>query len=122
MNDDVITRETEFELDPANPPRTDWHHFDRLTDQERHEAGLADPDCPPATEEQLARAHRVPNIKAIRRRLSLTQEEFARRFGLSLGTVRDWERGSHQPDQAARTLLRVIAFNPEVVQQALRQD
>lgn len=36
-----------------------------------------------------------------------------------LGTVRDWEQGRNQPDHAARALLPVIAFAPDVVEQAL---
>jgi putative transcriptional regulator len=118
-DDDTIIQ---FELDPANPPKPDWRAFDSMTEQERHAAALADPDCPPATEAQLARAYRVPNIKTIRRRLNLTQEQFARRFQLSLGAVRDWEQGTHQPDHAARALLRVIAFNPDLVEKALSHE
>lgn len=110
-----------FELDPARLPATDWGRFDAMTDQERHLAALSDPDSPPATAEQLARARRVPNVRALRRKLNLTQEQFAHRFQLSLGAVRDWEQGRNQPDHAARTLLRVIEFDPDVVQQALQQ-
>lgn len=108
-----------FDLDPEHPPATDWTAFDQMTETERHAAALADPDAQPATEEQLARATRAPSVRSLRRRLNLTQEEFARTFHLSLGTVRDWEQGRTQPDQAARALLRVIAFNPQLVQQAL---
>jgi hypothetical protein len=53
----------QFELDPANPPKPDWGVFDAMTGQERHAAALADPDCLPATEAQLTRAHRVPISK-----------------------------------------------------------
>jgi putative transcriptional regulator len=113
---------TYFELDPSNLPQTDWTAFDAMSDEERHRAALADPDAAPATEAQLAQARRTPDIRAIRRALKLTQEEFAARFGLSLGAVRDWEQGSHQPDRAARTLLRVIAFNPDLVEQALQHE
>jgi putative transcriptional regulator len=72
MKDDDTIRQ--FELDPANPPRPDWRIFDAMTEAERHAAALADPDSPPATEAQLARARRVPDIKTIRR-LNLTQEQ-----------------------------------------------
>ncbi len=108
-----------FNLDPANPPATDWSAFDQLTDAERHAAALADPDAQPATDAQLARAQRVPNVRALRRRLNLTQEQFADTFHLALGTVRDWEQGRNQPDSAARALLQVIAYDAEVVRAAL---
>jgi putative transcriptional regulator len=112
---------TRFRLDPKRPPKTDWRAFDAMTDEERHAAALSDPDCPPATEAQLARARRVVNVRAIRQNMNLTQEEFAQRFGLPLGTVRDWEQGAHRPDRAAQVLLTVIARDPDAVVRALRQ-
>ncbi len=118
MNEENTT--IRFELDPTQLPPTDWSRFDAMTEEERHAAALADPDSQPATAEQLVRAHRVPNVRALRRKLNLTQEQFARRFQLSLGAVRDREQGRNQPDHAARTLLRVIEFNPAVVQDALQ--
>lgn len=117
MKNDATT--TKFNLNSDRRSKPDWSKFDAMTEEERHQAALSDPDCQPATENQLARAHRMPNIKAIRRILNLTQEQFARQFGLPLGSVRDWEQGSHQPDHAARAYLKVIAFNPQFVQQAL---
>ena len=49
----------------------------------------------------------------------LTQEEFAVRFRIPLGTLRDWEQGKTEPDQAARAYLIVIARNPKAVTEAL---
>ena len=117
MKKDATT--PKFNLNPDCLPKPDWNRFDAMTEAARHQAALADPDCPPATEEQLARAHRMPNIKAIRRGLNLTQEQFSRQFDLPLGSLRDWEQGSHRPDHAALAYLKVIAFNPQLVQQAL---
>jgi putative transcriptional regulator len=112
---------TKFRLDPANPPKTDWSAFDAMTEAEREAAARSDPDAQPATAAQLARAVRRPNVQAIRKSLSLTQEEFARRFGLPLGTVRDWEQGAHVPDRAAVVLLAVIASNPDVVERVVHR-
>ena len=112
---------TRYKLDPKRPPKTDWRAFDAMTEEARHAAALSDPDCPPATEEQLARARRVVNVRAIRQSMKLTQEEFAERFGLPLGTVRNWEQGAHRPDRAAQVLLTVIARDPDAVVRALRQ-
>jgi putative transcriptional regulator len=92
-----------------------------MSEEERHAAALSDPDCPPATEAQLARAHRVPSVRALRLKMNLTQEEFAARFGLPLGTVRDWEQGAHRPDRAAQVLLTVIARDPAAVIRALEK-
>ena len=62
---------------------------------------------------------RTPQVKLIRRALGLTQEEFAERFHIALGTLRDWEQGAAVPDQSARAYLTVIARDPEAVRKAL---
>jgi putative transcriptional regulator len=70
-----------------------------------------------------ARFHPAPaavDVRAVRKRLGLSQAGFARRFGFGLATVRDWEQGRYQPDQAARSYLRVIEREPEVVERALQ--
>jgi putative transcriptional regulator len=118
MKKEDITR---FRLDPKKPPKTDWRAFDAKTDEERHRAALSDPDALPATKAKLRRARRVPTVSALRRKLNLTQEEFAARFHLPLGTVRDWEQGAHRPDQAARVLLTVIEKDPDGVARALEE-
>ncbi|MGP0093147.1 MAG: helix-turn-helix domain-containing protein [Xanthobacteraceae bacterium] len=110
---------TKFRLNPKKPLKTDWRDFDAMSEAERHQAALSDPDCPPATEAQLARARRAPTVRALRKKLNMTQEEFAARFHLPLGTVRDWEQGAHRPDKAAQVLLRVIAKDPDAVARAL---
>jgi len=110
---------TRFKLNPKRPPKTDWRAFDAMSEKDRHRAALSDADSPPATEAQLARARRVPTVRALRKKLNLTQEEFAARFHLPLGTVRDWEQGAHRPDKAAQVLLTVIARDPDAVARAL---
>lgn len=59
------------------------------------------------------------DVRAIRVRLGMTQEEFAARFGFSINTLRHWEQGKRQPEGPARAYLVVIARNPKAVQQAL---
>jgi putative transcriptional regulator len=59
-------------------------------------------------------------VAPVRRRLGLTQANFARVFGLNVATVRDWEQGRRYPEGAARTLLAVIARHPEIVREVLR--
>ena len=75
------------------------------------------------SEVQPARFHPAPaavDVRAIRKRLGLSQSEFAGRFGLGVATVRDWEQGRQLPDQAARSYLLVIEREPEVVGRALQ--
>jgi putative transcriptional regulator len=59
------------------------------------------------------------DVKSIRRSLRLSQVAFGARFGFSAAIVRDWEQGRAQPTAAARTLLLVIAREPEAVDRAL---
>ena len=110
---------TKFKLNSKKPPESDWRAFDAMSESERYRAALSDPDAPPATKAQLARARRVPTVLALRKKLNLTQEQFAKRFHLPLGTVRDWEQGAHRPDKAAQVLLTVIAKDPDAVARAL---
>lgn len=101
------------------PDQTDWERLRAMTDEEVEAAALSDPDNPPLTVEQLRRMRRGPNAKFIRRNLGLTQEAFAARFRIPLATLRDWEQGKSEPDQAARAYLTVIARDPEAVLKAL---
>jgi putative transcriptional regulator len=104
---------------PFPPDRTDWTALRRMTEDEINAAALTDPDNPPRTPERAKRLKRVPQVKVMRRALRLTQEEFATRFRIPLGTLRDWEQGKTKPDQAARAYLTVIAHNPKAVIEAL---
>jgi putative transcriptional regulator len=90
-----------------------------MTETEIEQAALADPDNPPITEEQLRTMKRRPRAFIIRRALDLTQEEFANRYGIPLGTLRDWEQGRTEPDATAKAYLKVIALEPETVAGAL---
>jgi len=57
---------------------------------------------------------------ALRRRLKLSQAAFARRYGIPVGTLRDWEQARRAPDACARAYLAVIAGAPEIVPHAPR--
>src|SRR5947209_10120828 len=90
-----------------------------MTAAEIEAAARSDPDAKPFSAAQLARMKHTPRAKLIRRALGLTQEQFAVRFRIPLGTLRDWEQGAADPDQAARAYLTVIARNPKAVADAL---
>lgn len=92
-----------------------------MTEEEISAAAVADPDARPMTPEQLRSARRVPRTKTLRRVLALTQEEFATRYRIPVGMVRDWEQGRSEPDQPARAYLTVIARDPEGVRQILKR-
>ena len=103
----------------AQRTKRDWSRVDAMTAVERHAAAMADPDARPMTEEEWARARRVPRVSIIRRAFRLSQEEFAAQFHIPIGTLRDWEQGRKEPDAAAKAYLRVIASEPETVRKAL---
>ena len=84
-------------------------------------AALADPDAQPLSVADLKRMRRTPQAKIIRRALGLTQEEFATRYHIPLGTLRDWEQGRAVPDRPTQAYLKVIARRPEDVQLALER-
>ena len=98
----------------------DWSRFDALTPEQRHAAAVSDPDAQPLTERDMNSMKRTPQVRVIRRALKLSQEEFAARFHIPVGTVRDWEQGRKEPDAAARAYLVVIGRNPTRVCEALR--
>jgi putative transcriptional regulator len=59
------------------------------------------------------------NVRRIRKKMSMSQSEFAEHFGVSVRTVQDWEQGRRVPDGAARAFLMVIDGEPEAVHRAL---
>lgn len=59
------------------------------------------------------------DVAALRKKLGLTQTEFAAKFCISLGTLRHWERGDRQPHGPALALLNVVSKEPEAVFRAL---
>jgi len=94
-------------------------NFDRIMEGLNDAVAIAEGQADPAT----YRVH-VPaevDVKSIRSRMKLTQDQFAARFGFTKGAVRDWEQGRKRPEQASRVLLTVIDREPEAVTRALRQ-
>ena len=75
--------------------------------------------CKVLTPADFKRLKKIPRVKISRRALSLSQEEFAARFHIPVGTLRDWEQGRKDPDAAAQAYLVVIGKNPEVLAKAL---
>jgi putative transcriptional regulator len=92
-----------------------------MTPKQIEAAAESDPDNRPLSSADLARMKRTPRVKIIRRALGISQEDFASRYHIPLGTLRDWEQGRAEPDQAARAYLTVIARHPEAVRKAFAQ-
>jgi putative transcriptional regulator len=62
---------------------------------------------------------RPVDVKAIRKRVKMSQSEFSRAYGISKRALQEWEQGGRQPDSAARAYLSVIAKEPVLVRRAL---
>lgn len=104
--------------DKSKRPRVD------LTRLDAPAAFTPDVDTPKLTLRKLkemapAIATRSIDVAALRKRLGMSQGVFARKYGLSVGTIRDWEQGRSQPDGPARVLLQVIDREPQAVERAL---
>jgi putative transcriptional regulator len=63
-----------------------------------------------------------PDVKAIRSRFEFSQGEFAGMLGISVATLRNWERGRRTPEGPARVLLQVAARHPEAVWDVVRRE
>lgn len=85
-----------------------------LTEALAHARG----ETPDARERRIKVEDSV-NVRDVRRKLSLTQQEFAFQFGFSLAAVRHWEQGSRVPEMSARVLLTLIDRDPDFVRRTL---
>ncbi len=108
--------------EPGDPPietDTDWGRVNAMTDEEIQAAVDDDPDAAPIPVHNTPGLTPVVNPKRLRDRLGLTQEAFAARYRIPVGTLRDWEQRRKFPDAPARAYLTVIEKNPEIVAQLL---
>lgn len=71
---------------------------------------------------QVARVHtiHVPDVRAIRETLGLSQQAFASAYRIPLATLKGWEQGRRQPDATASAYLSVIARLPHEARDVLR--
>lgn len=97
----------------------DWKKADAMTDGDVLAASMSDADSAPLSDEAFKRVKLTPQVKIIRRALKLSQDEFAARFRIPVGTLRDWEQGRKEPDAATRAYLIVIGRDPDAVSKAL---
>ena len=117
------TTHSRSELDLA---KVDWHRIDATGDEDIARQAAGDQDTAPlfTAAEILAAGRRitpdeVEDVRALRTRLGLSQEAFAARFGFSVDAVRQYESQRRIPAGPVRTLLRVIAHEPDAVTRAL---
>ena len=107
------------EVRPELKGKTDWARLDAMSDEDINRAARSDADAQPLTKRELAKMRRVSPVKRLRWKLGLSQAEFAERFQIPIGTLRDWEQHRTEPDQAALSYLKVIEADADFVARAV---
>lgn len=114
------------DLDNLTPPSAEFlarfKPHEELTEEDLdaiEAAAEADPDNPPATDEQLERAGFGREVRLLRRSLAMTQEQFAHTFRIQLGRLRDMEQGRYSVDGAIAAYIALIKADPERAQRVL---
>lgn len=119
----AIVSRTRRQIAESGGGHVDWEKVRNTTDEDIRRQIAEDPDLAPEITDfsDFRKVYNppIPDLKAIRRKLRLSQEAFARRFGFSVRTVQQWEQGRAVPDRPARILLRVIEQSPRAVERAL---
>lgn len=95
----------------------DKKNFNRIIDGLNDAIAIVEGRADPKT----YRVH-VPievDVQKIRKKLKLTQAEFAFRYGFSVGSIRDWEQKRKTPEASARMFLKIIEKRPDVIAEVL---
>ena len=87
--------------------RFDWSRVDATTEQEIARQIAED--------EAEANRDAAKWVRRVRRKVGLSQNQFATRIGVSVATLRNWEQGKRFPRGPARALLRIIDHAPEAL-------
>ena len=104
--------------------KTNWEAIKGMSEDAIAQGANADLDAPLLTSEELSQFKRVKSaealeVKAIRDKLHMSQEQFAYYFGVSVRTIQEWEQHRRKPTGTARNFLKVIAHYPKIVRLAL---
>lgn len=111
----AIVRKTLEEI-KASKPDEDWEKFDATTEEDIRRHMIEDGEDPDA--EYTLETSISPHV--IRKRLGMTQEQFAEALGIPVATLRNWEQGRNAIDPAARSLLILVARDPQGTLAALK--
>jgi putative transcriptional regulator len=109
-------RMTLAEIQASGGGRVDWDKLDATTEEDIRQQMIEDGEDPDGP---LLDYKPVPNVQAIRERLAMSQEVFARTIGVPVATLRNWEQRRTGIAPAARTLLRILEREPEAALRAL---
>jgi len=120
MSDDSTTK-VRIDGDTFPQDETDWARVDAMSDEELVRNAHEDVDNPPAEDVPPGTFWQVFCPQWVRRRLGMSQQQFADAFGFPVRSLQQWEQGRSAPSQAIQSYLRVIAVEPAIVQRALRR-
>lgn len=73
-------------------------------------------------EARLMPPTKMVDVRSVRERMGLSQDQFALEFGLELSTIRNWEQGRSTPDTASNAYLLMIDRDPDAVRLALAEN
>ena len=102
----------------ASRPQVDRARVAATTDADIRRHQIEDGEDPEAP---LPPFRSVPNVRAIRTQLQMTQEAFAKAIGVPVATVRNWEQFRTGMDPAVLSLLRVVQREPDAALRALAE-
>jgi putative transcriptional regulator len=97
---------------PFRFSETEREKLNAVTAAEAEAQAIADVDNPPLTEQQLNRMILARQVRRVREKTGLSQPEFAARFHIGLGRLRDYEQGRSEPDIVVRVFLQIILEDP----------
>jgi putative transcriptional regulator len=87
------------------------------TDSEIRRQAIEDGEDPDAPDEPF---ELIVPVHVVRRKLGMSQRQFANAFRIPIGTIRNWEQNRVKPDPAARALLTILYRQPEAALKAFR--
>ena len=106
----------------ARKEQTDWKRIDAMTDEDIARQIAEDPDVAPDMSEALQRGEFEVvwgiDVEHIRSRTGLDQTAFARRFGVPLDDLIDWETWGRVPSRTIWMYLKLIKREPELIGRA----
>lgn len=111
----AVVRKTLEQIMAEGGGRVDRVRLDAVTEKNIRQQMVEDGEDPDAE----LRDEDVISPRFIRRRLGMTQAQFAEALHIPVATLRNWEQNRVHPDPAAMSLLRIVAREPEVALRAL---
>lgn len=93
-------------------------HFEKLAASIREASEIKSGNRKPSRVYEV----KPPDIKNVRGKLNVSQNEFAIMIGVSVRTLQNWEQGRRKPEGPAKALLRIASRNPQAVLDALHAE